>query len=115
MPGRSQPGRIVERACPNTHKPIPRRAGNPRPTFGANQPRVDPPAIGGALERSRLDSAETKAGLRHDDTHGESATCQALAISAVTRVDQLRGFGDLVADRSALSAAGLWKFHLSLP
>jgi hypothetical protein len=73
MPGGSQPGRIVERTRTNAHKAIPRRAGNPRPTFGANPPRVDPPAIGGVLERSRFDSAETKAGLRHDDPQRERA------------------------------------------
>jgi hypothetical protein len=32
----------------------------------------------------------------------------------VAGVDQLRRFGDLIADRAALTTAGLWEFHLSL-
>jgi len=36
---------------------------------------------------------------------------QALAIGAVAGVDELRGFGDLVADLAALAAARLWELH----
>ena len=40
--GRSQPGRIIERTRPNTCQPIPRRAGDPRPTLGTNPSRITP-------------------------------------------------------------------------
>ena len=52
-----------------------------------------------------------KGGLRQDEPHREGAARQALAIGAVARVDQLRSFGDLVADLAALAAAALGKFH----
>jgi len=50
---------------------------------------------------------EAKAGLHDHDSYREGAARQTLAIPAMTRVDQRRGFGDLVPDFAALAAAGL--------
>jgi hypothetical protein len=74
-------------------------------------PGCDPSAIGGALEWSRLDAAEPKPALRHDDTEGEGAAGQTLAIPAMTRVDQHRAFSTLIANHAALAPAGLRKLH----
>src|SRR5271170_962256 len=101
MAGRSQPRRIIERARPDPHHAIPRRAGNPSGTFGANPPRVGSPTIGGALKWTRLDPAHPKGCLGNDDPRRERAARQALTGSAMTGVDQLRGFGDRVADFAA--------------
>ena len=71
VPRRAQPGRIVERASPDPMDSIPRHATNPGATLWANQSDVDTPAVGGALERSRLNPAEAKGGLCHHDPHRE--------------------------------------------
>jgi hypothetical protein len=108
VPSWPQPRRIVEGARSDAHHPVSGRAANPRAAFGADPSRVESPAIGHALEPSRLDPAETKRTLRDDNPHGERAARQALAVA---RVDQLRDLGDFAADLAALAAAGLWKFH----
>jgi hypothetical protein len=51
-----------------------------------------------------------KGGLRRGKPYGEGAARQALTIGAVARVDQLRSFGDLIANLAALAAAGLGNF-----
>src|SRR6266851_9074873 len=58
------------------------------PERGPRHPS-DPPTIGHALERSRLEATEPKAALRHDDSQREDAARQTLAIPTMTRVDQL--------------------------
>src|SRR5690348_443026 len=65
MHGRAQPGSIVEGAGPHTVQAVirTRRAANPTATLWAYPPGLYPPAVGGALDASRLDPAETKAGL----------------------------------------------------
>src|ERR1700746_752142 len=114
MPCRSQPGGIVERARTPAAPAVPRDAANPGAALRAHQPGVDAPAVRSALERSRLDSAEMKGGLGRDKPHGKGAARQALTIGALSRVDQLRSFGDLIANLAALAAAGLGKFHRGL-
>src|SRR5215472_16169887 len=114
MPCRSQPRGVVERARTHADHAVPRHSANPGAALRAYQPGVDAPAVRGALEWSRLDSAPTKGGLRHDKPHRECAARQALAIGAVARVDRLRSFGDLIANLAALAAAGLGKFHRDL-
>jgi hypothetical protein len=66
-----------------------------------------------AVRQSRLDPAELIGGLCHDQPQGEGAAREALSIGAVARVDQLRSFGDLVANVAPASAA-LGKFHRDL-
>jgi hypothetical protein len=116
MPSWPQPRRIVEPARANAHQAIPRRATNPGAAFGANPPRVEPTAIGHALEWARFYPTETKAGFRHNDPQGERAARQTLAVGAVARVDQLRSFGDLVADFAALASRRFaevsWQYRL---
>jgi hypothetical protein len=46
---------------------------------------------------------------------GERTAGKALAVRAVTRVNQVRRLRDLVAEPAALAAAGLWKSHRRLP
>src|SRR5205814_10574456 len=79
----------------------------------SNPPRAGPPAVGKPLKRTRLDTAEPESPLGDDYAHREGAAGQPLAIAAMARVDQLRRFGDLVADLAALTSAGLWKLHSS--
>src|SRR5437588_5669460 len=91
--------------------PIPRHSADPGAAVWANQPDVRPPAIGDALQRARLHPAEPERPFRDHDAQRERAARQALAIGAVARIDQLRLFGDLIADRVALAAAGLRELH----
>jgi hypothetical protein len=95
VPRRVQPGRIVERAGPDPLDPMPRHAANPGAALWANQSDVHTPAVGGPLERSRLNPTETKGGICHDDPYREGTAPQTLAVSAVARVDQPWSFGDL--------------------
>ena len=53
--------------------------------------------------------------LVHDHPDGKCAAGKALTVGAVTRVNHLRRLGDLVAKSAALAAAGLRKFHRTLP
>src|ERR1043166_494278 len=91
--------------------PIPWHAADPGAALRADQPDVGAPAIGDALQRTRLGAAESERPLRDHDAHAERAARQALAIGAVARIDKLRLFGDLVADRAALATAGLRELH----
>src|SRR5436190_19311034 len=91
--------------------PIPRHSADPGAAVWANQPDVRPPAIGDALQRARLHPAEPECPFLDHDAQRERAARQALAIGAVARIDQLRLFGDLIADRAALAAAGLRELH----
>src|SRR5436190_15970806 len=91
--------------------PIPRHSADPGAAVWANQPDVRPPAIGDALQRARLHPAEPECPFLDHDAQREGAARQALAIGAVARIDQLRLFGDLIADRAALAAAGLRELH----
>src|SRR5437762_7334297 len=91
--------------------PIPRHSADPGAAVWANQRDVRPPAIGDTLQRARLDPAEPERPFRDHDAQREGAARQALAIGAVARIDQLRLFGDLIADRAALAAAGLRELH----
>src|SRR5438270_239376 len=59
----------------------------------------------------RVSPAEPERPFRDHDAQRERAARQALAIGAVARIDQLRLFGDLIADRAALAAAGLRELH----
>src|SRR6266851_2250991 len=60
---------------------------------------------------TRLEPHEAKSRVGDDDPDRERATRQALAVNPVACVNQLRCFGDLVADLAAQAAAGLRKFH----
>ena len=91
--------------------PIPWHAADPRAALRADQPDIGAPAIGDALQRTRLGAAEPECPFGNHDAHAERAARQALAIGAVARIDQLRFFGDLVADRAALATAGLRELH----
>jgi len=94
--------------------PIPRHSADPGAAVWASQPDVRPPAIGDALQRARLHPAEPERPFRDHDAQRERAARQALAIGAVARIDQLRLFGDLIADRAALATAGLRELHRPL-
>src|SRR5205814_5811720 len=63
------------------------------------------------VPRARLHPAEPERPFRDHDAQRERAARQALAIGAVARIDQLRLFGDLIADRAALAAAGMRELH----
>src|SRR5437764_12213619 len=93
--------------------PIPRHSADPGAAVWANQPDVRPPAIGNALQWARLNPAEPERPFRDHDAQRERAARQALAIGAVARIDQLRIFGDLIADRAALPAAVPPEIHQS--
>jgi hypothetical protein len=97
------------RSGPDADDPIARQAVNPARAIGAYKPGVEPPAIGHALKRSRLACGETESGLRQSDSQRKSAARDPLAIGAVARGDQFGRFCDLVADFTALAAAGLRK------
>src|SRR6516162_9072127 len=79
-------------------------AADPRATIRADPPGDRAPAVGFALERARLGPCEVEGGACHNQPHCERATCQTLTFRAVTGVDELRGFPDLIAYRSALAA-----------
>jgi len=111
MPCRPQPRRIVERARTHPDHAIPRRTANPAAARRAHQTGIDPTTVCRSLERSRLNSAETKGSLGPNDPHREGAAGQALAIGAVAGVDQLRRLANLVAQLAALAAAGLRELH----
>jgi hypothetical protein len=63
------------------------------------------------MEESWLNPAEPEPVLWYDYSNPEGAAAQTLAILAMAGVDQLRRFGDLVADLAAFAAAGLRKLH----
>jgi uroporphyrinogen-III decarboxylase len=63
------------------------------------------------MKASWLNPAEPESVLWYDYSNPEGAAAQTLAILAMAGVDQLRRFGDLVADLAALAAAGLRKLH----
>src|SRR6516164_3921236 len=115
MPCRPQPGGIVEGARAHPDHTAPRCAANPGAALRAHETGADPPTVCGSLEWPRLDPAQTKASLGHDDPYREGAAGQALTIGAVAGVNQLRGLGDLVANLAALTAAGLRELHRLLP
>jgi hypothetical protein len=50
-----------------------------------------------------------------DHPDGKCAAGKALTVGAVTRANHVRRLGDLVAEPAALAAAGLRKFHRTLP
>jgi hypothetical protein len=56
-----------------------------------------------------------KIALGHDNAHREGAARQPLAIPAMARVDELREFGDLIANFTALATAGLRELHVIPP
>jgi hypothetical protein len=114
---RAQPGRIVQRACSHAPQAVIRTrcTANPRATFRANPTGHHASAISSPLHCSRLYPREAETPGGNDDAHREGAAGQTLAIDARARVDQLRRFGDLIADLAALTAAGLWKFHGMTP
>src|SRR5438270_12033568 len=91
--------------------PILRHSADPGAAVWANQPDVRPPAIGDTLQRRGVLAREPGRPSWHHDAQRERAARQALAIGAVARIDQLRLFGDLIADRAALAAAGLRELH----
>jgi hypothetical protein len=105
------PGRVIQRACQDANYAVVRRAANRAPAFRADPQRHGPPAVGSALEESLLNPAEPEPVLWYDYSNSEGAAAQTLAILAMAGVDQLRRFGDLVADLAALAAAALRKFH----
>src|SRR5215213_6473375 len=88
-----------------------RQAIYPTRAIWAHKPGIEPSAVGHALDRSRLACCETEGRLWQGNSQGESASRDPLAISAMARIDQLRGLGDFVANFPALTAAGLRKVH----
>ena len=97
----ARPRGIVQSADPYSEQPITGFAGakEPATTFRADPTNFHSPAVGDAFERSRFTSHKTKA--RNGESYGKSATRQMLAVGAVARVHQTRGFGDLVANLAA--------------
>ena len=59
---------------------------------------------------TRLEPHEAKSRVGDDDPDRERATRQALAVNTVACVNQLRCFGDLVADLAAQAATSLRSF-----
>jgi hypothetical protein len=51
----------------------------------------------------------------HDHPDGKCTAGKALAVGTVTRVNHARRLGDLVAKTALVAAAGLRKFHRTLP
>src|ERR1700730_14416939 len=98
MPCRAQPRCIIQRTATHTDHAIPWRAADPGAALGANQSGVYTPAIGDALQLTRLNPAEPESSVGHDDPDRESTAGQALTIGAVAGIDQLRRFRDFVSD-----------------
>src|SRR5262245_58788488 len=73
MPCQSQPSGTVEGARAHPDQAIPRLAANPGAAFRAHQTSIDPPTVCSSLDRSRLNAAETKSILGHDNPHREGA------------------------------------------
>ena len=107
-------------AAAKTYHPGCRPVPGPRRPSGCRKPMshtpgtqvvYSAPAVGGTLEPTRFDAAESESLLGNDHSQGKGAARQTLAIGAMARVHQLRRFADLVADYTALAAAGLGEFH----
>ena len=92
---------VSSKVDPHSEQPITGFAGakEPATTFRADPSNFHPPAVGDGFERSRFTSHKTKA--RNGESYGKSATRQMLAVGAMARVHQTRGFGDPVADLAA--------------
>src|SRR5262249_23275321 len=114
MPGRPQPRGIVERSSASPDQAISRRAANPGTALRTHKAGTDPPAIGRSLDRSRLDTAEAKGALGHDNPDREGAAGYPLTVGAVAGVNHLRRFGNLVAKLAAMAAASLRELHGSI-
>src|SRR5262249_1331834 len=96
----------------HAHYPAARLAIQPTCTIWAHEPAVQPTAIRDALECSGFTRSKAEAHLRHGDPQCEGAARLVVAGGAVACIDELRGFGDLVADFVAQAAAGLWQIHV---
>ena len=95
------------RSGPDADDAIARQAVDPAGAIGANEPGVEPPAIGHPLQRSRLTCGETEGRLRQGDSQREGTARDLLTIGAVARVDQLGRLGDLIADFAELAEASV--------
>src|SRR5215471_19209487 len=89
----------------------PSASANPGTALRANQSGVNASAIGGALKLTWLYPCQAETFLGHNDSQGERASGEALAIQAMAGIDRLRLLGDLVANLSALATACLWALH----
>src|SRR5215469_8776530 len=83
MPGQPQPRCVVERSGPDAHDAVARQAIDPACAIGAYEPGVEPPAIGHALERSRLARGQTKGRLRQRNSQREGAARDPLTVRAM--------------------------------
>src|SRR4051794_18107853 len=111
MPGQSQPRCIVEGPGPDPYYAAAWQAIYPTRAIRAHKPGIEPSAVGHALDRSRLACNATEGRLWQDNSQGESAARDPLAISAMARIDQLRCLGDFAPNFPALAATGLRKVH----
>src|SRR5262249_6685163 len=68
----------------------------------------------GRMRRSLAQFSGSDALCRTPWSAGYITNTSESKFSVHTCVDELRGFGDLVADFAAQAAAGLWQIHLGL-
>ena len=90
VPRGPQPGCIIQRAASDADHAIPRQAADPGTALWANQSGVDASAIGGALKSTWLNPCQAEPLFGDNDSQGECAAGQALAIQAVAGIDRLR-------------------------
>src|SRR3954471_23017909 len=88
MPGRSQPGCIVEGPGPDPYYAAARQAIYPTRAIWAHKPGIEPSAVGHALDRSRLACNATEGRFGQGNPQGEGTARDPLAISAMARIDQ---------------------------